>query len=192
MTTTAKDLLTRLDWALKAGHKPKRALCAALGLDENLIDEPRSDTMHNSRPRRPGDTRAIKSLAARDEAGEPLDATSIIEFLEDAVEDMPPEEVEELCDQIEERLLADEPGAFDRRRRRRAEDSRAGRRSRHRLGRDEPPPFGGRPNPGGTMDPLDTRASDRVASRRQLHGMDSAIKSFDSLFPDARHIVISG
>jgi hypothetical protein len=104
---------------------------------------------------------------------------------------MPPEEVEELCDQLEARLLRDAPNTAQDRRRRRAEDARAGRRRRSRLGKDEPEPFGGRPNPGGTMDPLNARAEDRVVSRRQLHGMDSA-DSFDRLFPDARHIRIAG
>jgi hypothetical protein len=164
-----------------------RGALRTLGFDSAEIDDVLEDTMHNLRPRRPGDTRAIRSLAARDEAGEPLDATSIIEFLDEALEDMPPEEADALADQLEERLLRDEPGAADRRRRRRAEDARMGRRSRHRLGRDEPPEFPGRPSPGGFMnnDPLAARAQDRIASRRALqHGMDSAgAPSFEELFP---------
>jgi hypothetical protein len=82
-------------------------------------------------------------------------------------------------------LLSDAPNTAQDRRRRRAEDARMGRRRRSRLGRDEPPPFEGRPRPGGFMDPLDARAQDRIASRRQLHGMDSAagLPAFEDLFP---------
>jgi hypothetical protein len=184
-----------LDAALrrKFGRTGARGTLRAMGLDSKEIDDVLEDNMHNLRPRRPGDTRAIKSLAARDEAGEPLDATSIIEFLDEALEDMPPEEADALADQLEERLLRDEPGAADRRAHRRAMDHRgskpgAYRRVGGRLGRDEPEPFPGRPNPGGTMDPLAARAQDRVASRRQLHGMDSAgvLPAFEELFPGAK------
>jgi hypothetical protein len=183
-----------LDAALrrKFRHTGARGALRTLGFDSAEIDDVLEDTMHNLRPRRPGDTRAIKSLAARDEAGEPLDATSIIEFLDEALEDMPPEEADALADQLEERLLRDEPGAADRRAHRRAMDRRGSKPGAHRrvggrLGRDEPPPFGGRPNPGGTMDPLDARAEDRIASRRQLHGMDAAsLPSFEDLFPSIK------
>jgi hypothetical protein len=180
---------TALVGAFRRKYGTPRNLLRKLGFDSAEIDDVLEDNMHNLRPRRPGDTRAIKSLAARDEAGEPLDATSIIEFLDEALEDMPPEEADALADQLEERLLRDEPGAADRRAHRRAMDRRgskpgAYRRVGGRLGKDEPEPFPGRPNPGGTMDPLLTSAQDRVASRRQLHGMDAAgLPAFEDLFP---------
>jgi hypothetical protein len=179
---------TALVGAFRRKYGTPRNLLRKLGFDSAEIEDVLEDTdMRTLHPRRPGDTRAIKSLATRDEAGEPLDATSIIEFLDEALEDMPPEEADALADQLEERLLRDEPGAADRRKHRRAMDRRATpgryRRVGGRLGKDEPEPFGGRPNPGGTMDPL-TEARDRVATRRQLHGMDSSgAPSFEELFP---------
>src|SRR5580704_12812238 len=86
-----------LDAALrrKFRHTGARGALRTLGFDSAEIDDVLEDTnMRTLHPRRPGDTRAIKSLAARDEAGEPLDAAAIIEFLDEALEDMSPEEAD--------------------------------------------------------------------------------------------------
>jgi hypothetical protein len=177
---------TALDNALRKKFTSTRHVLRTLGFDSKDIDEVLEDSsMRTTHPRRPGDTRA------RDD-NPVVDAESALALIEQVVEDLPEAEADELCDQLEERLLRDEPGASDRRRRKRAEDARMGRRSRGRLGKDEPEPFPGRPNHGGWQDPLDARAQDRVASRRHLtHGMDSAGDSFDRLFPDAKRINIT-
>jgi hypothetical protein len=171
-----------LDSALKRkfGRTGPRGALRAMGFDSAEIDDVLEDTMRTLHPRRPGDTRRIRGLDDN-----PLTtAEEAMALIEELCEDLPEPEQAELEDMIEERLLSDVPNTAQDRRRRRAEDARAGRRRRSRLGRDEPPPFEGRPRPGGTMDPLDARAQDRVASRRQLHGMDAAgLPTFEQLFP---------
>jgi hypothetical protein len=156
-----------------------RGALRTLGFDSAEIDDVLEDT-DMRHPRKFGDTRRIRGLDDN-----PLTtAEEAMALIEELCEDLPEPEQAELEDMLEERLLSDAPNTAQDRRRRRAEDARAGRRRRSRLGKDEPEPFEGRPRPGGTMDPLDARAEDRVATRRQLHGMDSAgVKSFEELFP---------
>jgi hypothetical protein len=175
-----------LDAALrrKFRHTGARGALRTLGFDSAEIDDVLEDTMHNLRPRRPGDTRRIRGLDDN-----PLTtAEEALALIEEVAGQLPEPEQAELEDMLEERLLSDAPNTAQDRRRRRAEDARAGRRRRSRLGKDEPEPFEGRPNPGGTTDPLDARAEDRVASRRQLHGMDAAaLPSFEELFPSIKN-----
>jgi hypothetical protein len=61
------------------------------------------------------------------------------------------------------------------------EDKLRGRDTR-RMGRDEPPAFPGRPNPGGSMNPLEGE------DRRRSLAHDAAPNSFESMFPDAARI----
>jgi hypothetical protein len=161
--------------ALRKKFTRPRQVLRALGFDSADITEVMEDS--NMRTTR----------RARDDEN-PIDAETVMQFIDDALEGMPESEVEHLADQLESRLLSDDPAAADRRRARRAEDARAGRRSRRRLGRDEPPEFEGRPRPGGGQDPL-AAAQDRVASRRQLAG-DSAgvVPTFEELFPSTRNV----
>jgi hypothetical protein len=176
---TTNNAVDSLVAALRSRYRTPRAVCRRLGLDENLIDELVENEMP-LRPRRPGDTRRIRGLDDN-----PLTtAEEAMALIEELCEDLPEPEQAELEDMLEERLLSDAPNTAQDRRRRRAEDARAGRRRRSRLGRDEPEPFPGRPNTGGGQDPLDARAQDRVATRRQLHGMDAAgLPAFEDLFP---------
>jgi hypothetical protein len=156
-----------------------------LGLDEATANELIASQQENTMPQH--DTRRIR---ARDN-DDPLDVQSILEFVEQAAEGLAPEEAEQLADELETRLLTDDPIGADRRGQRRAADARSGRRSRRRLGRDEPPEFPGRPTPGGWQDPPNARAEDRHVSRRALHGMDSTpVKSFEELFPAAKNIAV--
>jgi hypothetical protein len=175
----------------KFGYSDPRNLLRRLGFDSKIIDEVlQEDTTMPMHPRKFGDTRRIRG--ARDD--DPIvDAESAMSAIEEIAGQLPDAEQAELANMLEERLLADvdEPGAADRRRRRRAEDAHAGRR-RSRLGRDEPEPFPGMPRVGGGQDPLDARAQDRIASRRALTGAMDSADSFDRLFPDARHIRIAG
>jgi hypothetical protein len=182
---TTEDLMNEraLDVALKKkfGRTGPRGALRAMGFDSNEIDDVLEDTnMRTLHPRRPGDTRRIRGLDDN-----PLTtAEEAMALIEELCEDLPEPEQAELEDMLEERLLSDAPNTSEDRRRRRAEDARAGRRRRSRLGRDEPEPFPGRPNTGGGQDPLDARAQDRVATRRQLHGMDAAgLPAFEDLFP---------
>jgi hypothetical protein len=172
-----------LDVALKKkfGRTGPRGALRAMGFDSNEIDDVLED--NDMRTRRARDDDPI------------IDAESAMSAIEEIAGQLPDAEAAELANMIEERLLADvdEPGAADRRRKRRAEDARAGR-SRRRLGKDEPPGFPGMPRVGSGQDPLTARAQDRAVSRRALTAaMDSAgAKSFDQLFPGAAHIRISG
>jgi hypothetical protein len=174
-----------LDAALrrKFRHTGARGALRTLGFDSAEIDDVLEDT-NMRHPRKFGDTRRIRGLDDN-----PLTtAEEAMALIEELCGDLPEPEQEELADQLEEKLLADEPERAQDRKRRRAADARMGRRARRRLGRDAPEPFEGRPRPGGFMDPLDARAQDRVATRRQLHGMDSAagVPSFEELFPSAK------
>jgi hypothetical protein len=175
-----------LDSALrrKFGRTGPRGALRAMGFDARTTDEILEENDMPSHDRR----------RARDADDPIIDAESAMALIEQVCEDLPEPEQEELCDMLEERLLRDEPGTAQDRKRRRAQDRRAAPgRVGGRLGKDEPEPFPGRPNPGGWQDPLSAAAQDRVASRRALRGaMDSSgVKSFDELFPGAKRTNIA-
>jgi hypothetical protein len=56
-----------------------------------------------------------------------------------------------------------------------------------RRARDNPPPFanGGRPNPGGRVDPADPKMAGRAGDARPRRVSQSAADSFSTLFPNA-------
>jgi hypothetical protein len=149
------------------------------------------------------------SLRARD--GD-LDAEGAIEELRQIVENLPPEHHEDFLDELDTivdsgdltQWLGEDRHRAEDRRRHRAEDRRAVpgtyRRIGGRLGRDAPPPFSGRPNPGGTMDPLHrdnttdrwAEAEDRRRRRGRGYGMDAAgVRSFEELFPGSEKIRVA-
>jgi hypothetical protein len=199
-----------LQTALRKRFGSPRNMLRSIGMDERttneLLSSPSMESEMPLHPRRPGDTRPIRSLRARD--GD-LDAESAIEELHQIVENLPPEHHEDFLDELDTIVdrgdltgwLGEDRHRAEDRRRRRAEDRRGSPGSYRsvggRLGRDTTEPFPGRPNPGGELDPRYTdntvdrwsQAEDRRRGRR--YAADSAgtgVKSFEELFPDTRKI----
>ena len=110
--------------------------------------------------------------------------------LDDVMENLSEEDAAELLDRIDE-LLGDYQPAEDRGGIHQPAYRAVGR-DRHRHGRDEPPPFPGRPRPGGEMDPMLRRDQLDAEDRgRRRHAEDAAAalpfgQHFDDLFPAGR------
>jgi hypothetical protein len=163
--------------ALHRRYGNAKNMLLQLGFDEQSASEyidswKETDMPNYDRRRTPAGRRATDGRRARDMLGD----MSPIDAIESLMSELEPEEQEELLD----RLGSD----------------------RRRLGRDQPPPFPGRPNPGGGMDPLDNmgttyrterQAADR-ARRQGRHAHDAMPlgyreqREFDERFPSAKHI----
>jgi hypothetical protein len=126
-----------------------------LGLDSQLLKEDEMDG-RGTRSRAPARVGHDEDEPMRT-AGELIDAISA------ALHDLPVDEHEELLDFFRE--LADSGDL---------EQWAAGTvGDRTRQARDNPPPFPGRPNPGGEMDPMEAR------DRRRRQAEDRAALAFD-------------
>jgi hypothetical protein len=170
----------RLEIALRKKYKNASAAMAALGLDAALL----------AKPRRYGDTRR---LGRDDDPGDGPDLESLIE----QIKALAPEDQDALIDA----LMGDEPGedrrrARDRRGRARDNDYPVERSDLddpgeigdlprempgdRRRAADEPPPFYGRPEPGGSIDltegqpDLAVRRRATGAGEDRRHAMDAA------------------
>ena len=162
--------------ALRKHFGTPRNAARALGLDERIVDDISTSTEYETMPyphRRAGDTSRIRSLGAdRRRLRAQDEGEDPVEYLRELIQGLDPEDAQALIQSL----------GGDR-----------------RLGRDQPPPFPGRPNPGGEMDPLarwrepgETRqhAADR---RRYAHDEASdrhgyGRKGFLERFPGAAHI----
>jgi len=154
-------------------NSPEEAL-AKLGIDPAILDEGRENTMTTSFTRDRGYRSARKLGRDEEEDGrreirEMLDeGAPADEIVAALVAGCPDDERADLHSALSEIATDIRAGnSYRAHARDRLERRRLSRDQRRRLGRDDPEPFPGRPNTGGSMDPIEGE------DRRRRMGTDS-------------------
>ncbi len=147
----AYDAADRVVTELRRKFGTVEAVLARLGLDAALLETNPNGGIPMAHYR-PGDRRRF----GRDEGEGPLTSREAEEAIADIFNALPAEEAEQLADSLRDVAGDFRAWAADGGHHREGEDAR-----RRRSARDEPPPFEGRPEPGGTMTRLDNEGTDR-------------------------------
>jgi hypothetical protein len=157
---------TRLVDALRRRFRNRRDVMAALGLDYSLLGEDHDMTYRNNiyafdsrgRARDAEEVRREEDREARDRMRRAMDSNDPYEMIEELADQFP-EEFARCAREIAEDRRGPRGWARDKRELRAADRMLAARP--RKFGRDEPEPFYGRPEPGGTMTGFSRRDDDR-------------------------------
>jgi hypothetical protein len=185
---------TALSLALRKKFKTREEVFARLGLNPVTFDE--ESPMATSYTRDRGYTRLGRLGRDEEEGHQELRALcddpdcDFGDLLAAAIYAASPEQHQEVHEALRE-LGQDRRGprswAADRLERRRLGRDMRERAQDPRLGRDDPPPFSGRPNVGGGMDPFNDRPIENFGRSEDLYGgLDRRRMGADAMAMDGR------